>query len=148
MPNVSETVPTDSRICSRCCQRLPETAFRRRSTTSTLRMRQCRTCHATYERQRRQTNRVNAAGLSLQKSATAIARAPNLERLSRLVDLLTKQFGGPHQLYAFWLAEIERLKKTRRAGFRLLRFLEMLANIEYLRDVEIYERRKQINASE
>jgi hypothetical protein len=79
----------------------------------------------------------------MQKSASAIARAPNLERLSSLLELLVNQFGGPHQLYAFWLAEIERLKSTRRSGFRLLRFLEMLGNMEFLHDAELHERRKQ-----
>ena len=110
-------------------------------------MRQCNTCHANYERQRRKTNRVTAAGLSLQKSANAIARAPNLERLSSMLDVLTKQFGGPHQLYAFWLAEIERLKRTRRAGFRLLRFLEMLGNMEFLRDSAALERHSTLDST-
>jgi hypothetical protein len=111
-------------------------------------MRQCKSCHATYERERRQAHRRKSAGLVIQKSASAIARAPNLERLSVLLDLLTKQFGGPHQLYQYWLREIERLKSSRRVGFRLLRFLEMVANLEYLRDVELHERRRQINSPE
>ena len=127
---------------------LPESAFRRRSKSSTLRMRQCRGCHATYERQRRQAHRQSSAGLAMQKSASAIARAPNLERLSSLLELLVQQFGGPNQFYQNWLDEIERLKRKRRAGFRLVRFFEMLANIEFLLDTQIGQRQKRIDTSE
>ena len=111
-------------------------------------MRQCRDCHATYERQRRQTQRQSSAGLAMQKSASAIARAPNLERLSSLLELLVQQFGGPNQFYQNWLDEIERLKRKRRACFRLVRFFEMLANIEFLLDTQIGQRQKRIDTSE
>ena len=148
MPNPFLSDPASSFVCSRCCQLLPELAFRRRSKSSTLRMRQCRDCHATYERQRRQTQRQSSAGLAMQKSASAIARAPNLERLSSLLELLVQQFGGPNQFYQNWLDEIERLKRKRRAGFRLVRFFEMLANIEFLLDTQIGQRQKRIDTSE
>ena len=138
----SETVSPTSIVCSSCCRSLPETAFRRRSKSSTLRMRQCGRCHAAYERQRRRSQRQEAAGISLQKSASAIARASNLERISALLDLLVQQLGGPQKFYQSWLDEIERLKSKRRPTFRLLRFCEMLANVESLRDEMAAERRK------
>jgi len=111
-------------------------------------MKQCRICHATYERQRRHAQRQRNAGLAIQKSATAIARAPNLASVSTMLKLLVQQFGGPNQFYQYWFDEIERLKRKRRPTFRLLRFLEMLTNLEFLHDAEIHERRKQINSQE
>ena len=148
MPNPSATVSAGSFVCSRCCKLLPESEFRRRSKSSTLRMRQCSACHATYERQRRRDQRQRAAGLTLQRSASAIARAPNLQRLSTLLDLLVTQFGGHLRLYQFWLAEIERLKTKRRPAFRLLRFCEMLANAESLRDARAAECRQRFGSPE
>lgn len=143
-----EAVSPTAIVCSRCCKALPETAFRRRSKSSTLRMRECGGCHARYERERRRSQRQEAASIILQKSASVIARASNLERLSALLDLLVQQLGGPQKFYQCWLDEIERLKSKRRPTFRLLRFCEMLANAEFLHDAEIHERRMQINAPE
>src|SRR6187401_98803 len=109
-------------LCSTCAKAYPIEDFRRRSKSSDLRARQCRTCHTIAERDRLRAKSLKAKRLTAQKIATQVSRSTSFEHATSLIHLLVTGMGGAHRFYDFWFAEIERLKVQRQHRARLLRF--------------------------
>lgn len=137
-----------SRICSTCFQQHPEDQFRLRSIQTGARMRQCRSCHASYERERRLRIQHTRRGLTAQKLASRVSRSKSFEQAASIVCLLTRSLGGPERMLEFWVDEIERLKARRRFSPRLTRFFEMLFHSENLREAREAERRRNYDNPE
>lgn len=114
------------RICSICFLSLPAWVFRFRNRATGVRMKQCRVCHAATSRARDQKKRTRDAGWQIQKTASRIARSPNLTQTTALLHHLIEAMGGVQNLVDRWRAECIRLSQQRRSSTRLPRMYEML----------------------
>ena len=131
-PNPAPSEPQDAtpdepnRICSICFLSLPAWVFRFRNRATGVRMKQCRVCHAANSRARAQKKRTRDAGWQIQKTASRIARSPNLTQTTALLHHLIEAMGGVQNLIDQWRAECLRLSQQRRSSTRLPRMYEML----------------------
>lgn len=147
--NAETTVlPNDQLVCSACARLQPISEFRRRSSATGARMRQCRRCHANYERIRRLRVRQRVRGAQLHKAASEIARTSRIDQTCDFVQSLVRSFGGQGELVRFWCQEIERLKVERRLSSRVFRFCEMLFHAECQFEAMKHERRQQYDTPE
>ena len=89
-PRVTAGSTEEARLCEHCLKWQPFGEFRRRSRDGEARLRQCRTCHAQAERQRR----ANRKGKTIDKFASALNRATGMAMASTLCGEMYNQFGG------------------------------------------------------
>lgn len=126
-PEPQDSTPDEpNRMCSICFLSLPAWVFRFRNRATGVRMKQCRVCHAATSRARDQKKRTRDAGWQIQKTASRIARSPNLTQTTALLHHLIEAVGGVQNLVDRWRAECLRLSQQPRSSTRLPRMYEML----------------------
>lgn len=85
-----------------------------------------RACFATRERERNQKKRAREKGWAIQKTASQIARSPDINRTVALLENLVDVMGGPEKLVETWHTECWKLTTQKRSSTRLVRMYEML----------------------
>ncbi len=124
---VSEDSPAEqNKICYTCAKFLPASHFRFRNRTTGVRMTECRACFATRERERNRKKRAREKGWAIQKTASQIARSPDIGRTVALLENLVDVMGGPEKLVETWHTECWKLTTQKRSSTRLVRMYEML----------------------
>ena len=125
--SVSSDSPAEhSKVCYTCAKFLPASHFRFRSRATGVRMTECNTCFATRERDRNRKKRAREKGWAIQKTASQIARSPDLSRTVALLENLVDVMGGPEKLVETWHTECWKLTTQKRSSTWLVRMYEML----------------------
>lgn len=110
----------DLRVCSDCAEIKPLTDSRRRHCGQEVRMHQCRQCHATAERCRRQRHRSIDTGRRMQALATAMKRRNRSGRqLEALLQLSIVSAGGFEALLRDWHGQLQQCLKKGKPTPRL-----------------------------
>lgn len=131
--SVSEGLPGSSnfpvepqKICYTCAQFLPASQFRFRNRATGVRMTECRTCYNKRTKDWHRKKRAREKGWEIHKTASQIARSPDISRTVALLENLVDVMGGPEKLIEQWHAECFRLINQKRSSTRLARMHEML----------------------
>ena len=91
-----------------------------------VRMTECRTCYNQRTRDRHRNKRARERGWEIHKTASQIARSPDIGRTVALLENLVDVMGGPERLVEQRHAECWKLTKQKRSSTRLARMYEML----------------------
>ena len=114
------------KICYTCAQYLPASEFRFRSRATGVRMTECRTCYNQRTKDWHRKKRAREKGWAIHKTASQIARSPDISRTVALLENLVDVMGGPEKLIEQWHAECWKLTNQKRSSTRLARMHEML----------------------
>jgi len=80
-------------------------------------------CRTLLERNRKK--RAREKGWAIQKTASQIARSPDIGRTVSLLENLVDVMGGPEKLVETWHTECWKLTTQKRSSTRLVRMYEM-----------------------
>ena len=106
---LTEGIVTETRVCSRCRQRLPIGAFRLRRKGGEQRHSICRLCNNEYLRDRRR-QRCHARIHAFTSAALEVNRNEGPNALESLVSEMVHEFNGFPQLARAWKAAIDDAK--------------------------------------
>ena len=125
-PGSSDFPAEPPKICYTCAQFLPASQFRFRNRATGVRMTECRTCYNKRTKDWHRKKRACEKGWEIHKTASQIARSPDINRTVALLENLVAVMGGPEKLIEQWHAECWKLTNQKRSSTRLARMHEML----------------------
>ena len=126
LPESTDPPAEPQKICYTCAQFLPASQFRFRNRATGVRMTECRTCYNKRTKDWHQKKRAREKGWEIHKTASQIARSPDISRTVALLENLVDVMGGPEKLIEQWHAECWKLTNQKRSSTRLARMHEML----------------------
>lgn len=114
------------KVCYTCARSFPATQFRFRNKAKGVRMTECRACYNLRTKNWHRKKRAREKGWDIHKTASQIARSPDIARTAALLENLVAVMGGPEKLVEAWHNECWKLTSQKRSSTRLARMYEML----------------------
>ena len=112
------------KTCPQCLHQLPASEFRHKGGKGSRRS-MCGGCNAEYHRSYRRRRR----GERLGKFVAGINRSRRTRAVFRLVEEVSRQFGGPEQLAEAWFDSLQEARRQRPGSATVLRSFMAIAKL-------------------
>ena len=126
---MTATITEERRVCEQCFESKPLSEFRCKKRGTSLRARECRTCHNETERLRQAEKRAKATDLAFAQFHAQLKRTRDEKRVAILVAVMVESFGGLHEFVAAWIGHIDQAMEKSPGSKKVLDFFQAITQM-------------------